>query len=389
MEQIQNFPLNQGSGTINDENKDAITTAVNSLPQSEESRIYEEIHNNPDMVNENVPKEGYSKPVKVTYDAATEETHIDDFNLDGGDFEDIKIEYDVTEEDVKSHSDLSIANFENMSDEAALELVKLINKTRKGNSVKFSDLPEEIQTGLTEYLEAAFDIPISDHSKRSNQIRNSIADTMMQEYIKVIEIDKYVEHFNYKVEHLFDDTINELSPIFKQYNDANNKHIEELIAKADTPEKKEIGEKIVAAIKDAYNLESIKELIPKTRIKKFEVEKPNRVFDSIHGKYNSPKYHIYNLYGCAATLSKHLFNNGIISDARRSRDLAIKLLLVFCHKCRNFKTEVTSDNAYMYYFTYNIYLLDMYKGEQYEEYVDDYLKGYIKEAIDILEQSGK
>lgn len=389
MGEIQNFPLNQDKGKINDENKEAITSAINALPQSKESKIYEEIQNNPDIVKENVSKEGYSKPVNVTYDAATEETRIDDLELDIEDAEDIEIEYDVTDTDVKTHSDLSIANFENMSDETALELVKLINRTRKGDKIKFSDLPEEIQTGLTEYLDSVFDIPISDYSEKSKRIRNEIADALMQEYIKTIEIDKYTEHYNYKVEHLFDETISEISPIFKQYNDANNKYFEELVEKADTSEKKEIGEKILAAIKDAYSLESIKELIPKTRIKKFEVEKPNRVFDSLHGKYSSPKYHIYNLYGCAVTLSKHLFNNKIVSDARESRDVAIKLLLVFCNKCRNYKVETTDEHAYMYYFTYNIYLLDMYKGEQYEQYVEEYLKGYVKEAIDILKQNGK
>lgn len=387
MGELQNFPLNQGNSIINDEDKKVITTAINNMPQSKESKIYEEIQNNPGIVDENVSKEGYSKSVTVTYDATTEETRIDD--LVAEDSEGEEIEYDVTEEDVKTHSELSVANFENMSDETALELVKLINRTRKGGKVKFSDLPEEIQTELTEYLESAFDIPISDYSERNKKIRNKVADAIMQEYIKAIEIDKYSEHFNYKVEHLFDDTINEISPIFKQYNDANNKYFEELVEKADTPEKKEIGEKILAAIKDAYNLEGIKDLIPKTRIKKFEVEKPNRVFDSLHGKYTSPKYHIYNLYGCAVTLSKHLFNNKVISDARKSRDLAIKLLLVFCNKCRNYKADTTDEHTYMYYFTYNIYLLDMYKGEQYEQYVNEYLKGYVKEAIDVLEQNGK
>lgn len=387
MGEVQNFPLNQKKGTLNDENKEAITSAVNAMHQSEDSKIYEEIQNNPRMVNENVSREGYSKPVNVTYDAATEQTRMDDINPD--EKKDVKINYDVTEEDVKSHSDLSIANFENMSDETSLKLVKLINRTRKGDKIKYSDLPEEIQTGLTEYLDAVFDIPISDYSKRSKKIRNNIADALMQEYIKTIEIDKYVDHYNYKVEHLFDETISEISPIFKQYNDASNKNIKELVERVNTPEEKEIGEKILAAIRDAYNLESIKELIPKARIKKFEVEKPNRVFDSIHGKYTSPKYHIYNLYGCAVTLSKHLFNNRVISDARKSRDAAIKLLLVFCNKCRNYKVDTVYEHAYMFYFTYNIYLLDMYKGEQYDQFVDEYLKGYIKEAIDVLEQSGK
>lgn len=379
----------KGKGQINDEEKAFIAEKVDALPKSKESMIYNEIKENPNLVTENVSKEGYSKSVQVTYDATTEETHIDDFNLDDIEIEDEQIEYDVTPDDVKTHSELSVANFENMSDETALELVKLINKTRKGNKIKFSDLPKEIQDGLIEYLDAAFDIPVSDFSEKNKRIRNEVADALMQEFIKTIEIDKYVEQYNYKVEHLFDETISDISPIFKQYNDANNKYFAELVEKADTPEKKEIGQKIIDAIKDAYELNGIKEAIPHTRIKKFELEKPNRVFDSLHGKYSSPKYHIYNLYGCAVTLSKHLFNHKIISDAREARDFAIKMMLVFCKKCQNYKLDNTDQHAYMYYFTYNIYLLDIYKGEQYEDYVDEYLKKYVQSVIDVMKECGK
>lgn len=408
------YVLASGNGKpkgLTEEEKKAITDTVNALPQSKESQIYGEVMNNPPTERE----KGYMKPATVTYDATTETSRIDvhedvqtdekvsvvhvdldhkdkdplDEMLEGlEDVETPTVEFDVTADDVKSHRETTLGEME-ISDATALELIKLINSHRRGDKIRFSQLPQQIADQLLDYMTDVLEVPVNDFSERSNRIRNEVADAIIQEFYKNIELDKVVEDYNNKIEHLYDDTVNDISPIFKQYNENSTNYFKKLVDESEDPEKKKLGEEILGAIDDAYSFKRVIDIIPRTRIKKFEVDKPNRVFDFIHGKYNDPYHHIYNLYGCAMTLARHLHNNKLIDDALEARNTAIKIMIVMCKVCQNYKSSYPPEHAFMYYSTYNIYLLDIYRGDQYNEYVEVFLKGTIMKVVEALRANNK
>ncbi len=286
--------------------------------------------------------------------------------------------YYIIPEDTKFSYDSSVGPLF-ISDETAVELVKFNNIQGQGGKVQFSELPESLKDQITARIENIFDIVADDNSARANQVRNDLADALVR------ELDEYMKSYGYKVEHLFDDTPDGLFSIFKKHNDDIDIYIEKLVGSAATEEAKTAGEKILAAIKDSYEMKRIREAIPYTRIKKIDVKRPDRIFGSIHQKYDTPEYMIHNLHSCYLTLVRHLSNKHIVEDATEVRDIVIKILLVFCEVCQNYNVENPAEHGFMYYFTYNIILLDKYEGEQYDEYSTEYL-GKIKQVIDTLRE---
>lgn len=376
-----------------------VVDALDNLPQSEETKIFEEIQKNPDMVNENVERVGYTRAANIEYDSeegitkvipdrqTSEEKDIGDMSEDEFiESQDVPvIDFTITEDDVRNHPDTMVGDFD-LSEMATLSMVKVINKYKETKEdITFNELPEEVQEHILHYMEDTMNIGRNEHTPESHQTRNALAATVVREYFKLIEIDKYVDEYNYKTEHLFDDTVNEMSPIFKQYNDSQDNYYRKLIESTDDPEQKKLGEDILASINDAFNLERLLEAAPRTRIKKFDIDKPKRVFDSFHTKYANPKYHIYNLYGSALTLGRHMYMDRVIPDQREARDTAVKLILLFCSVCKNYSPEKPEQHSFMYYFTYNLYLLDIYQGEQYEEFTKLFFAN-IKKVTDAMKK---
>lgn len=394
--------LRNRKNILTPENRAAIAAAINNLPKSKETEVMQDIAANPPVAT---PEEidnshKYEKIVEAKFDALSNTTSFltehqekpisemtdEEFNEMMDKVELDEVEYTIEAQDIMDAKDSQFGDL-NVSYEEAVELAKLAEEYRLNkDSVKFRYLPERIQKLLNTHMTEILGIlPDGSNTAQINEIKNTLAEALIQEYCQTISMKKTEEGY----ENFQKDIPKELSSAYKVYNNAMKMQISRYEQMMEDPEKKALAKACLDAIDDAYNLNRLIEAAPRIRIKKFDIEKPNRVFNSIHAKYISPKTHIYNVYGCTLTLASHLLKDHIIEgedeleNRELARTLAVKIMLIFCKVCQNYSTEHIEEHNFMYFFTYNIYLLNMYQGEEHEEHAQGFYEN-IKKLIAVM-----
>ena len=350
---------------------------LRDLPSNQgvEEHTPEEGHTVRTMVNVN-PFTGESTPIPSTKDVS-ESKSINDIlsgigdTLNNSTVEDEQIKIDFTKEDVinfTKNEDSIIGNYD-ISDETALALINIINRRQDGENIKFKDLPEEIQTYVDKYLSKN---GVADHSNQSNYIRNELANNLIDEFIVQVGVEKINDDFNKQIENIYEEAGNDMSPLFKEYNDNRTEYLEKMTANIEDEEKKKLAEKVLDSISDAYNLSRIKNSPSKIKIKKYQLEEPEKVYKStIEFKYKESKNKIFKPSMVELVLDRHLKLNGLIPEDDNTT--AKTIILAFCIFCQNYDEDKPEEHAFMYYFTYNIILLDIYKNEEYDNYAKDFL----------------
>lgn len=293
-------------------------------------------------------------------------------------------DFKANPEDVKAAmKDNILATYSNddkeftLSEIALFELAKIINAyDPQHDKIKYKNLPDEVKAYIDQYLTRESVSMGTYGSNNFNLIRNEIADELISNMRTSIEIDKFNGEFQSQINNIFDEMNKEISPLFKDYNNSREEYLKKMTESIEDEEKKEVAAAILDAIHESYELTRLIEAAPKTRIKKFDIEKPQRVFDFIHNKYRDSKYHLYDLNFVTNVLRKHLVQNNLIeADDKES---AIKVVLLLSKVCMNYDPKIPAEHAFIYYFTYNVILLDVYKGEQYDEYAPGFLNNIMK-----------
>jgi hypothetical protein len=230
------------------------------------------------------------------------------------------------------------------------------------------------------------------YNAKTNEIRNMLASTLIDEFITNISINKSIDTFNNEMEDLFKKTGEEFSKMYKEYDTERTKYLEAALEKIPEGDpKRETITKVLDSINDAYKLDRLKAATGKIRIKNFDREKPERIFSDFEFKYKNTDYKVYPIKMVAKTLHKHLIDNiketlpeNLSEEDKLARaDVlasieTLDFLILFCKFCMNYKPSIPEDHAFMYYTLYNIMLLDVYKGEEYE----DFSKGFINNIVE-------
>lgn len=295
--------------------------------------------------------------------------------------EDLISNIEITTDDVKQatiEGNILDDNGFNISDKAALELVEMLNKYNKTGKITYKDFPEETKKYFDKYFK---DNGITGYNVQSNTMRNMIAEAFADELKNNIQMKKFNEEFNDQIEGIFDKMNEEISPMFMDYNNSREDYINKVVNSINDEEKKKKAEAILDSIHDAFELTRLIEAAPKTKIKKFYLEKPEKVYNIITSKYKDNNYHIYDLALVAKTLDKHLKQNNIIPEDDETS--AIKVVILFALTCANYIVEEPDQHAFMYYFTYTAVLLEIYKAGEYDKFAPVYL-GNVKKVIDNL-----
>ena len=294
--------------------------------------------------------------------------------------DDIKLDdIEITSEDVKSAAKegnlIDDDGFE-ISDKTALELTEMLNKYNKTGQISYKDFPEETRVYFDKYFKEQ---GISGYNVQSNTMRNMVAEAFADELKSNIQMKKFNEEFNSQIEGIFSKMNEELSPMFMDYNNNREAYIKKITEEIKDESKKQIAESILDSIHDAFELKRLIEVAPKTKIKKFYLEKPEKIYGLVLTKYTGNKYNIYDLSVVAKVLDKHLKQNNIIPED--DNESATKVVLIFALLCSTYNVDEPADHAFMYYFTYTIVLLEIYKGEEYEKFAPTFL-GNVKKVID-------
>lgn len=266
-------------------------------------------------------------------------------------------------ENLSSKKDYSI------SDDATRELLFIVN--RKKNNEEFNvykAFPQEVKDIVDKYLE---ENGMGGNSMQCKQTRNLVSESLLNEFISNIELNRIQSDFNKEIEDLFEKGSTELAESIVGYTSERNKIYREAAEKMEDSDKKEQLTKILDQIDLAYSLDNLKEFAKTCKVKSFELEKPNKVYNSFLLKYENSSYNIYNLDLCRPILCRNLNLDVKYVDL---------FLIVFCKFCKNMRPDVVEQHAFMYYTIYNIVLVDMNKSENTKNISDEFLAN-VKKVI--------
>ena len=277
-----------------------------------------------------------------------------------------------------------------LPDEDVVVILDIVEKVRKKENINiYAALPQSVKYMINKYM---FEQGVQGYSVQANSVRNMLASTLIDEFISNISINKTVESFNKEMEDLFVKTGEEFSKMYKEYDTERTKYLEAALEKIPEGDpKRETITKVLDAINDAYKLTRLREATPKLKIKNFDREKPERTFSDFEFKYKDTQYHIYSIKQVLSVLYKHIapeiektLPDDMDEEKKHTAALAlasvesVDFMLLFCKFCMNYKADVPEEHAFMYYTLYNIMLLDVYKGEEYNDFANGFVNNIIE-----------
>lgn len=374
--------------TNTEEIKEQETTTP--VVEEEKSTITEEEFDNEDYGDEDLEEENEENPEEETdvveepqkkLSISEELSKMSEVasNDDLSDLDD----FEVTAEDAKTTVDSSSIKFDNedfeISDESAFALAKLMNriKNKEKNINIYAEYPQEIKDMINKFLA---DKGISGFSVEANTARNSIAKALMDEFMDSVSINHTINSFNSELENMFSSVGSELSSLYKDYDNERTNYLQALLEKIpeDDP-KREVLVNVLDSIHDSYALQRLKDAVPNMKkVRTIEMDKPQqRIFDPFKNLYKDSPYNMYDPELALDVLNRH--------NPENNKNDNLKFLITFCKFCLNnhYKPENTPEHAFMYYTIYNIFLLDIYKDKEYDEFAPEFLKN-INEIISMI-----
>ena len=204
---------------------------------------------------------------------------------------------------------------------------------------------------------------------------NYLLDQLVKEYKKsaqaFIDLDIMLANFDKETAKMVSDTSRELGNMMISTDTARKARIdnaiEECKSKGNTDGVEKL-EKMKGAIDDAYNLDKFIEFCSHVKIKKFDLEKPSRIYSYFTTKYANHENNINDIRMCPDILDRHIPNN---------HENNLKLCLAFCKYTMNMSPDNVEEHTFMYYFIRNIITIDRInpKGMSYET-MDETSKAY-------------
>ena len=190
-------------------------------------------------------------------------------------------------------------------------------------------------------------------------IGNIIFSDMVKNYKSLIPSEQYVDidsmlmGYNEGIQNIYDKGTQELSVNRMTILDEKKAEIDASIERAKSENNEDAIKELTLmkeGLEDAYTLNKFSEAIKSIKIKKFDLEKPDRVYSIFYTKYENHRYNISDIKSCPSILSRHL------KDIPEKE--LLKFCLCFCKYIQNMSPNNIAEHAFMYYFIRNIYLLD-------------------------------
>lgn len=393
---------------IDKEYDDLIKSADNILTDEQVEQLNDALEenakNNSDIQlirsfasNQNIDnEEGYNKKANIIIDPNTGENKIvsteDMDTIDEDSFE--KLVKDVEEGKVNVEVDNSPITREeldetlsnvlddkfNISDESIQVILELAN--RKMNKEEFNvykAFPDEIKEMIDKYMGYDETTPrLTNNEIRS--LRNSIAESLLDEFIMNVSVQRARTDLNKEVEDLFKQGIKDITEYSVGYTKERNQAYREYVENMEDEDKKKKLTEALDVIDSAYNLDTLKEFAKTCKIKKYDIEQPKKYFRDFLAKYQNSNYNIYDIKLTLPILERKIVDN----EKYNSADI-IAFLVCFCKYIKNFNTSNILEHTYMYYVIYNIVIMDSNTSESTKE-VSDIFAENIKEVIDNLKE---
>jgi len=377
---------------LTDEQVEEISNTLDeAVEESEELKVVSKLPSNNDQEDHD-PEEGEKKYMHVTVNPVTGE-HIPVAEVPKNEIEDdetfeemvervknsdIKLDDSpFSEEEFKDYLKdnknetlyKEISKDEDLDPESIKQLLDVVNRKMKGEEFNlYKTLPDKIRDLINSYCRKGT-IPLNTPS--GNQFRNMIAEQLVEEFISNIELNRIQTDFSKELEEIFDKGTKELSESIVGYTKERSRAYREAADKMEDPEKKAKLVAILDNVDEGYNLETLKEYAKSCKIKKYDLERPDKIYRSFLQKYKDSKFNIYGIDMAVPILLRNLNKdnegNPISSDSADYFDeLDINAFFVaFCKQTANYNPNTNpNQHAYMYYLMYNCIFTDINTGDK-------------------------
>ena len=366
--------------------KEVAETIEEAKEESEELKTVAELPSN-NGVEDHDPEEGEKKFMHVTVNPVTGE-HIpvmevseEDALGDNETFEemvervknsDIKLDDSpFTEDEFKSYlkdSNDSVLNDitkdTDFDSETIKGLLEVTNRKMKGEEFNiYKALPEKIQKLINSYCIRGT-VPLN--TPNGNAFRNMVTEELIDEFITNIGMNRIQSDFSKELEEIFDKGTKELSESIVGYTEERSKTYREAAEKMEDPEKKAKLTAILDNVDEGYNLTKLKEYAKTCKIKKYDLERPDKIYRGFLQKYRDSKYNVYGIDVAVPIILRNLNKNedGTPSSEKFEQVDVDAFFIAFCKQTANYDPNNNPiDHAYMYYLMYNCVFTDINIGE--------------------------
>lgn len=263
----------------------------------------------------------------------------------------------------------------------ALVIAKLVQRRIKGEEFNpYKEFPESIQNLVNAQLAEVGQL--SDRRSRA-MVSKMLLDEIVEEYQSTefgMDLDAMLASLKQEEEKAAIDIAKDTADLLMSLDEERRSSIEIGINKAKENNDEETLKKLESmklAMDEISTLDKFKEYCKTVKIKKFDLEKPNRIFDSFNQKYINHKNNISNITDCPSLLNQH------IDDP----DSNLKYCLAFCKYCMNMSPDNIEEHTFMYYFIRNIILLDRLnpRGKLYDT-MDEKSKTFYDNRIALIKE---
>ena len=258
----------------------------------------------------------------------------------------------------------------NISAKALRDLLDIVN--RKLNGEKFNvykESPEEVKKLVDSYItESGGSIPVF-NNKMLNTARNRIAESLIEEFIHNIKMDRAKTDFAKELENIYNNSAVMAAEGGIEYIEERNAAYREAANSIEDEGKRERLNAILDRIDEARNLTELKEFAKTCKIKRYDIERPDkRVYSGFLSKYRDSVNNIYDINIAETVLVRHLTPLGC------DKIDVIMLLIAFCKQCQSYSVDNVLDHAYMYYFLYYCVMLDGDKSDKFKNNLLEVIK---------------
>lgn len=285
-------------------------------------------------------------------------------------------------EDVKLTDDIIIKTlkeqFDGISEIEIMGFVSLIKDYQNGNtSGVYNRLPNTIKGMINS---AAATASNSINPKILRGYKERCAKDLIDSFINDATFGKITIEFQDELDKVFKDANNDIGKLYsesiKEKEIQLTKIIDSLEEKNES-EKAETFRKILAALKETYTFDLFKKELPKIKIKKFDLEKPEKIYRDFDYKYQDSVYNIKSSSLLAPTLFR-LF-------PEYHKEIIMRFVIGFCKFCslKGYTPSNVDQHTFMYYFISNIIYLGSISLDENNEFNND-LFNNIKECLDII-----
>lgn len=245
----------------------------------------------------------------------------------------------------------------------------------------YDKFPEEFKKRVDEMIIQAQQ-PMNSTSRAF--VSKAIISDLEHKYYKDInatmDIELMLSGFDKDVEKFTNESAKEVGNLMLSYDEQRKVAIDAAIEKCKTEGKEDAIQKfedMKNAIDESSNLNNFSEFCKTVKIKKFDLEKPSRIFDQFNAKYYKHKYNINDISMCPGILDRHFVDHL----------MNLKICVAFCKYCLNKNPDNITDHTFMYYFIRNIIAMDRLnpKGQLYEG-MDDRSKKFYDEFSSALKR---